>query len=338
MVLSFLFLTLTLATLSSATYNCKNEIVNLQNPNPYYYPATWNEQRPAPVLGANNSCSFTILVPQGHYAKLVMSTEVGDKNSSIRIIDAYNNLYDGSHEMKNPWYFPYNRFLIIVNNGAPAKFAFKVNWAQYPSGVQLSAAISKKPRVVSITKNVFTAQFHAVTGLSLLAFPEDLSYLYALRSTFVFEGDDFNGHYVDSLYNLYLAHKQWITKKNIYIVNVEARGALDQLLVQEAGYTQAIDPYQQMSCNPSSTCYRYLGTGNPASGLVYVGNQTQTLLDISIPWNSTLSVYYGTPTSSNLYKTYDGTSIRSMLPLKFSAEVVQYIVNGGVTTYNFKFS
>ena len=83
----------------------------------------------------------------------------------------------------------------------------------------------------------------------------------------------------------------------IYVVNVQARNVMDQLLVQEAGCksvcvsgclhhhfsdTKGITAYEGLNCSPSSTCRKPLQPGNPKSGLVNIGNQTQTLTAITM--------------------------------------------------------
>ncbi|EGT52985.1 hypothetical protein CAEBREN_01187 [Caenorhabditis brenneri] len=335
----FIFFVLFSAVYSDANKCSSGDLI--QRPNngyPIYWPALWNENEPAPQLAGNQYCSWYIDIPSGYYAQLIIRAKTGDNSSSFQITDSSGLKYNIDHEKEEPWYFPSGSISISIHTNAPATFALKVSWAQYPA-TTIAGGIGTSPLIVNITKDAFGAQYNAVTGLSLLAFPADLKNYYSLRSTLVFEGNDYNGRFVSNLYEMYKTHNQWMSNgAYIYVVNVEASNVLNQLLIQEAGYTKDLNPYHELNCAPSSTCSKSIHGGNSKSGFVYVGNQTQTLLDITIDYNATLSVYHGSQNSAGYYKSYAGSTIRSLLPLPFNGKVVQYIVSSGKSMFTFKLS
>ncbi|EGT32268.1 hypothetical protein CAEBREN_01892 [Caenorhabditis brenneri] len=313
------------------------------NSQPYYWPSTWNENKTGPALGPDQSCSWAFTIPQGSYAKLVMSSKTADNVSSFQIIDMGGNLIDVNHENKEPWYFPYPKFTLIISNVATSTLGFKVTWAKYPTGISYDQGVGSDAAVVNITKNVFTAEFGSVNSVSVLAFPADLKHYTSLRSTLIFEGNDFNGPFVNNLYELYKTHKQYVSSSSmIYVVNVEARNVLDKLVLQDSGYTKPLEPYHQLLCAAGSTCTKKLeGSKTSKSGLIYFGNSNQTLVDITMDKTATLSLYYGGLGSFFLYKTYDGSSIHSQLPLTLEGGgnyPVQYIISSGKSSFTFKLS
>ncbi|EGT52933.1 hypothetical protein CAEBREN_09754 [Caenorhabditis brenneri] len=338
------------------SYVCTSQYLSKIDPNPYYYPSTWMESQPAPMLDNNQTCDIVFQVPPGYYAKVIISSAIQDNASHFGVVDTANkyylfvlffeNPYIGwsldyriNHETQDPWYFSNGQVVIIVNTVSPAAFGLKVTWQQYPSGTPIRSGVGITPLVLNATKDVYSAEFSAVTGLSLTAFPVEPKNYLSLRSTLISEGDSFNGKFVNSLYGLFYSQKQYFSKStSIYIVNVAASGVADHLLLQESAFVRNIKPYEGLNCPPSSTCTKQLSGGKTSSGLVYVGSQTQTILDIFIDWDATLSVYFGSPTDTNLYNTYNGTTIRSLLPLKYYSGVTQYIVSSGNSMMTFKFA
>ncbi|CAL2028834.1 unnamed protein product [Caenorhabditis brenneri] len=96
--------------------------------------------------------------------------------------------------------------------------------------------------------------------------------------------------------------------------------------------------HEWILCPTSSTCRKPLQPGNPKSGLVYIGNQTQTLAAIAMDKTSSLSVYYGGSSNFGFYRTYTGSTIQSLLPLTSAPGITQYIISGGRTSFTFQFS
>uniref|UniRef100_A0A8R1IFS0 CUB_2 domain-containing protein n=1 Tax=Caenorhabditis japonica TaxID=281687 RepID=A0A8R1IFS0_CAEJA len=121
----------TLLAFACAANVCKQgNIVNMPgNSKPYYFPSSWNENHTAPELQKHQSCSWTVTVPQGYYAKLIIDGKTQDTDSSFQTIDAAGNLIQSRHEKKEPYYFPPAKFTIAVTNGAnPATLGFKIVW------------------------------------------------------------------------------------------------------------------------------------------------------------------------------------------------------------------
>ncbi|EGT52948.1 hypothetical protein CAEBREN_24672 [Caenorhabditis brenneri] len=316
-------------------------VVNRQvNNQTYSFPTHWNESHSAPHLAADQSCSWVITVPQGYYVKLIMSGRINDSVGHFQTVDGNGNIVMTQHEIKEPYYFPSPKFTLIVNNEAPATFAFEVIWAPFPTAIAYDAGIGSHAHIVNITQDIFAAEFSCEISCSLLAFPADVKHHYTLRSVLIFSGNDFNGKYLTNLFQVYNTRTQMITPNTvIYIVNLEASGVLDQLLVQSAQYTQDLDPYKELSCDKTGSCSKFLGGGTGKSGLVYVGNQNQTLTSISMDQTATLSVYYGSQAPFFFYQTYNGSSIQSMLPLTFEGGyMTNYIVSSGKSTLTFTFS
>lgn len=341
MYLILLFFIAVLAGGVQANGACQNEnYINRTSTDEYYFPADWNENESPPGQAAGQGCSWNINIPQGYYVKLIINGHLYDNHSNFEIYDYYGNVeFFKNNDGTKPYFLVGPKFLLSIENESAASYGFKVEWLKFPQGIDYNAGIGGVPQVINITKDVLTAEFSAVTGISLLAFPADLNNIDTLRSTLVFEGRDYNGKFVGSLYHLYLKSNQYLSSgQMIYVVNVQARYVMDQLLIQEAGYTKGITAYEGLNCPPSSTCRKPLQPGNPKSGFVYIGNQTQTLTAITMDKTSALSVYYGGITNAGFYKTYTGSTIQSLLPLTFSPGITQYIISGGRTSFTFQFS
>lgn len=59
---------------------------------PVYFPATWREDKAAPALAKDQSCSWMVTIPQGYYAKLTISGKMGDKHSYFQTVDCTGNV------------------------------------------------------------------------------------------------------------------------------------------------------------------------------------------------------------------------------------------------------
>uniref|UniRef100_A0A1I7T103 CUB_2 domain-containing protein n=1 Tax=Caenorhabditis tropicalis TaxID=1561998 RepID=A0A1I7T103_9PELO len=317
------------------TGNVINKPVNNQ---PVYWPATWKENQSAPHLENGQSCSWIVTVPEGFYAKVIISGKVNDTQSFFQSIDSAGNVIKTTHENKEPYYFPSTKFTIIVSNQGPATFAFKIQWAPFPSKIDSSMKVGKNPQLVNITEEIFAAEYSSMTGISLLAFPSDLKKISTLRSSLVFEGKDFNGAYISNLYLLYKSKKQWISAGNsVYIVNLEAREVSDQLLIQESSYTKDIQEYVEFNCKINSTCLYKLESGKKGA-VISTEYTTQTLWAVTLNVNEYLTVYYGSPNEEGRHFTISGATIQSNLPLTFRSSVTQYVVSGETASFTFQVS
>uniref|UniRef100_A0A1I7TUR3 CUB_2 domain-containing protein n=1 Tax=Caenorhabditis tropicalis TaxID=1561998 RepID=A0A1I7TUR3_9PELO len=327
-----IFLLLLALPLAISAGKCRiGTVVNRPFTNqPYSFPTNWNESHSAPHLDADQSCSWVVTIPQGFYVKLVIAGRINDSVGHFQMVDGNGNVVMSQHENKEPYYFPSPKFTLIVNNEAPATFGFKVQWAPFPIINEYEAGIAMLAHIVNITENVFGAEFSA-PGASLMAFPANTSHSHTLRSAMVFQGKDANGTYLTNLFNIYNTHTQYIAPNAlIYIVNVEAQGVKDKLLVQSSQYTNDLNPYHQLFCAPGATCSKTLNGGNSKSGLVYIEDQDQTLNAITMDVTATLSIYYGSQTDFFFLGSYTGATIQSNLPLTFSGGyMTQYIISHG---------
>ncbi|CAO4374395.1 unnamed protein product [Caenorhabditis nigoni] len=316
------------------TGNVLNRPVNGQA---IYWPSTWRTNETAPGLEAGQTCSWTVTIPSGYYAKLVISGKINDNSSYFKTVDTAGNIIKSTHENKEPYYFPPTKFNFIVSNEAAATLGFRITWAKFPSTLTYSAGIGATPELVNITEGVFAADYSAITGLSLLAFPADPKNYHTLRSTLVFEGKNYDGKYISNLYLLYKSRKQWISSGDIiYVVNLEARHRQDQLLVQESGYTKDITQYVEMDCAMNSTCNVSVDGGDKKTAFISVGRKTDVLNYVSINVNSFLTVYYGSQNQHGYHDSISGYDIQSNLPLTFGADIIQYVISSGKASIQYQ--
>ncbi|EGT52983.1 hypothetical protein CAEBREN_20316 [Caenorhabditis brenneri] len=339
--LTFVLLATVFATCLGA-YTCRTgTVVNRPvNNQPYTFPINWDDNQTAPALAAGQDCSWVVTIPQGYYAKLIISGDLTDSVGYIQMVDTNGNVQKTKHENKNPYFFPSPKFTLIVDNQAAATFAFKVVWAPFPVGTSFEALVDLYAKVVDVTKEVFAGKLDCSNSCSMFSFPVDTISFFNLRSVLVFSGLGYNGTYLTSLYQMYKNPMQWIGPPTIlYIVNLQASGADDKLLVQSSAFTSDIKLYEELNCIPSSTCTIPLNNGPGKSGLVYAGNQNQTLTDIFMDKTATLTVYYGSQTHFALYKTYQGSTIQKMLPLTFKGGfMTNYIISAGKSIFTFSLS
>uniref|UniRef100_A0A1I7TUR2 CUB_2 domain-containing protein n=1 Tax=Caenorhabditis tropicalis TaxID=1561998 RepID=A0A1I7TUR2_9PELO len=340
-----IFLLLLALPLAISAGKCRiGTVVNRPFTNqPYSFPTNWNESHSAPHLDADQSCSWVVTIPQGFYVKLVIAGRINDSVGHFQMVDGNGNVVMSQHENKEPYYFPSPKFTLIVNNEAPATLGFKVMWAPYPQTTSVIAGIGGTAHVINITKDVFASEFGSSSGISLLPFPaEQGRNHYTLRSALVFQGFNTNGTYLTNLFNIYNTHQQAIYPSSaaIYVINVEPRGVLDELVVQSAEYTRDLNPYSELLCAPGTTCTRTLkGTSNSKSGLVHVGRGNQTLTAITMDTTATLSIYYGSQWAFFYDSTYNGSTIQSQLPLTFwGSYMTQYIISSGEAKFTFQIS
>ncbi|CAL2046595.1 unnamed protein product [Caenorhabditis brenneri] len=323
------------------THVCKTgNIVNRNSNQTYSFPSNWNEYQSAPHLAPDQSCSWVVTVPMGYYAKLIIDGRINDTMGHFQMIDANGNVVETQHENKEPYYFPSPKFTLIVNNEAPAKFGFKVIWAQYPNLPSVIAGIGGNPHLLNITESVRSSAFGSSSHISLLAFPADPKNTFSLRSVLIFSGIDTNSSYINNLYELHKKQHQWISPGDgCFVINVEARGVLDKLLVQESSYTENLKPYNELNCKANSTCSKKLN-GEPGrkSAFVSIDKQTHTLLDVRMDPNATLTIYYGGITGFGFDQSYDGSTIQSQLPLDFYGGITQYVISSGPSYFTFHLS
>ncbi|EGT33990.1 hypothetical protein CAEBREN_19856 [Caenorhabditis brenneri] len=140
------------------------------------------------------------------------------------------------------------------------------------------------PHVENVTLNAWQTAYGSSSHISLLAFPADPKNTYSLRSVMVFTGIDTTSSYVNNLYELHKKQHQWISQSNgCFVINVEARGVLDKLLVQSTQDLEGIKPYNELNCKPNSICTKKLnGKPGQVSGFVSIDPQTHTLTDIQM--------------------------------------------------------
>ncbi|KAF1754206.1 hypothetical protein GCK72_020766 [Caenorhabditis remanei] len=320
---------------------CKTgNIVNrLVNSRPYYWPATWTENRTAPHLEEDQSCSWTVTVPKGYYAKLIISGKANDKNSSFQMIDAAGNLIQTTHEEMEPYYFPPYKFTLAVSTKAVASFAFKIEWFLLPQ-VQGSVQVSATTRLINATSSTYCESYGGNGGVSLLLFPDNRTHYYSLRSVLVFLGHDLDGNYVSNLYLLHQTHKQWISNVDITIVNLEASGNGDLLLIQEAEKIKDVT-YTELVPMPGFFVTVTIDSRVKKSALIIGYQVNQTLVDVKMDDpSSTVSIYYGSPSPFTLDKTYNQTTFNNVLPLEFDnygMGVIEFFVNAGKAVFTFEY-
>ncbi|EGT52925.1 hypothetical protein CAEBREN_17730 [Caenorhabditis brenneri] len=196
-LLVFLFVTGVSTILAANVCKIGNIVHRSGNSQPYYFPNNWNENQTAPGLGRDQSCSWVFTVPHGYYAKLIISGKTGDNYSHFQTVDAAGNVVQTQHENKEPYYFPFPKFTLIVDNEAPATFGFKVIWAPFPNVQLQQGGVNIKPYRINITNSQQIIEFIAVTGVSVLAFPGDLKNYHALKSALLFDGNDMNAPFVN---------------------------------------------------------------------------------------------------------------------------------------------
>ncbi|CAB05130.1 CUB-like domain-containing protein [Caenorhabditis elegans] len=334
------FLATVAITISAAqnTCNTQSTINRPVNGQPVYWPATWRENQTAPALAEDQSCSWIVTIPEGYYARLIINGKMGDPYSHFLTIDSAGNLITSSHETMQPYFFPPSKFTLSLSNDEVAAFAFKIEWSPFNIPTSYDAGIGMQPHVLNITKDRFAAEFNS-DAVSLLVSPVDPKNYYSLRSTLVFEGQDFNGFYRTNLYLLYRSRQQWISsKQTIYVINLEASNKLDTLLIQDAQYTRDYADYVQLNCGGSTTCIATVDGGNKKSAIasVLVSQNNETLVDIRMDPSATMKVYYGSETAFAFDSTYNGSTINSLLPLTFyGSYVTQYVISNGKATLTF---
>lgn len=307
------------------------------NPQPYAFPHNWDETQPAPELAANQSCNWVVTIPTGYYARVVISGVINGKTGSIKTADCNGLVLINKEENKEPYFFPFPKFNVIVDNVEPSTFAFKIVFLPLPTELDYSVEVGRDPQIINMTKDVYVVQTGEET--SLIAFPADPAHQNTLRSALIFKGENFFGPYLTNLEQIWQNRNQFISENDgLYIVNVEASNVSDQLLLQYSKYTRDINPYRQLVCSPNETpCTKILNGGSGRSGVVYVGNQKQTLTAITIDVTSTLDVYYGGLTNSSHHGTYSGATIQSNLPMTFVGNgITQYIVSNGNAQLSFQ--
>ncbi|EGT32234.1 hypothetical protein CAEBREN_12259 [Caenorhabditis brenneri] len=324
-----------------SAHMCKiGNIVNRNSNQTYSFPSNWNENQSAPHLAPDQSCSWVVTVPMGYYAKLIIDGRINDTMGHFQMIDANGNVVETQHENKEPYYFPSPKFTLIVNNEAPAKFGFKVIWAQYPTLPSIIGGINEMPHIENVTLNAWQSAYGSSSHISLLAFPADQKNTFSLRSVMVFTGIDTTSSYVNNLYELHKNQHQWISQSNgCFVINVEARGVLDKLLIQSTQDLEGIKPYNELNCKPNSTCTKKLnGKPGQVSGFVSIDPQTHTLTDIQMDSDAIFSVYIGAVNSPFIIGSYNGSIIKSQLPLDFSGGVKQYVISSGPSEFTFQLS
>ncbi|KAF1758906.1 hypothetical protein GCK72_015366 [Caenorhabditis remanei] len=338
-----LFLFLSVASVSLAAGNvCKTgNIVNrLVNSQPYYWPATWNETQTAPALEMGQTCSWTVTIPQGYYAKLIINGQTQDSTSIFQTIDAAGNLMRTSQEGMQPYYFPPSKFSVTVSNQAAATFAFRIEWKLLPTNPTLYTQISAIAEVINATNKEYYIVYDSNSGVSLLPFPEDINNYYSLRSTLIFDGGSIQrgGNYVGNLFLIYQSGNQYITSNgfdSVVIVNLEASNNTDRLLIQESIYVKNLH-YVELVPVPNSQYKATLNSQARTSALVSTLYIKQTLIDIQMDDNANITVAYGTPDPMVYDKTYTGLDFKKLLPIMYETPVLTFVLDSGVAVFTFQ--
>ncbi|CAB03526.1 CUB-like domain-containing protein [Caenorhabditis elegans] len=305
---------------------------------PVIWPATWDPRVAAPQLDKGQTCSWTVTIPDGFYAKLVISAKAMDRDTYFQTIDSAGNMAKTAVEKKEPYYFVKPKFTIAVSNNAPTSFGFQINWLPFPTTVSEYSDVTERATVLNATETTFTKSIFDSVGLSLLSFPQDPTNYFSLRSSLVFEGSSFNqGKYVGNLFQMYQTKKQWFSKTgSIIVVNLAASGNSDKLLIQKSIYVQDISQFVELYPEINTSYTETINGGNLKSSLVSVSGANFKLTKVVMNDGATLSVYYGSPTDMTLVKTYTGLEINKAVPLNFQGDVLQFVVSSGQADFTFK--
>ncbi|KAF1758903.1 hypothetical protein GCK72_015363 [Caenorhabditis remanei] len=337
-----LFLFLSVASVSLAAGNvCKtsNVVNRLVNSKPYYWPATWNETQTAPALEMGQTCSWTVTIPQGYYAKLVINGQTQDSTSIFQTIDTAGNLMRTSQEGMQPYYFPPSKFSVTVSNQAAATFAFRIEWKLLPTNPTLYTEISAIAKVINATNKEYYIGCESNSGVSLLPFPENINNYYSLRSTLIFEGGRIQrGNYIGNLFLIYQSGNQYITSSgfdSVVIVNLEASNQTNLLLIQESRYVENLH-YVELVPVLNSQYKATLNSQVKTSALVSTSSIKQTLIDIQMDDNANITVAYGTPDPMVFDKTYTGVEFRKLLPIMYDTPVLTFVLDSGVAVFTFQ--
>ncbi|CAO4374394.1 unnamed protein product [Caenorhabditis nigoni] len=237
---------------------------------------------------------------------------MNDNSSYFKTVDTAGNVIESTHENKEPYYFPSSKFTLIVSNEAAATLGFRITWANFPSTLQYSAVVGATPQLVNITDGVFAADYSAVTGLSLLAFPADPKNYHTLR--------------------IFTCSISLETN----VVNLEARHRQDQLLIQDAQYTKDITQYVEMDCAMNSTCNVSVDGGDKKTAFISVGSKTDVLWWLSVHVDAFFTVYYGSQNQKGYRISLSGYNIPSNLPLTFGGDVIQYVISSGKASMQYQ--
>ncbi|CAB05215.1 CUB-like domain-containing protein [Caenorhabditis elegans] len=327
------------AAVSAAGSGCKiGNVINkpVIDGTPVYWPPSWTETQPAPQLDKEQSCSWIVTIPRGYYAKLIISGKTTDKDSRFQTVDSAGNLIQTTQENMDPYFFPASKFTLAVSNEGSATFAFKVVWFLLPY-VGDDAGIGPSGLVVNVTSKVYAIDYHSTDDLlTLMTFPADTKNYYSLRSALVFAGEGLS-NYITNLYLLYQTKKPWISSDDaITIVNFEAASSNDNLLIQSSKYLTGIGEMVELHPQANSIYNGTVNGGTLMSSLVAVTDLPMQMIDVQMKSDATVTVYYGSPDSSTLNKTYTGAQLKNALPLSFSGDVVQFVVSSGKAVFTFK--
>ncbi|PIC34935.1 hypothetical protein B9Z55_014445 [Caenorhabditis nigoni] len=314
------------------------EINKPANSQPYYWPSTWNENKTAPALQGSQKCTWNVNVPDGYYAKLIVSGKTGDADSEFQFADSAGRVLITKTEGLQPYYFPPSMFIVYLNVINPATFAFKITWMKLPTKVTKASAISSTPQLINATNNAYYIGYSAVTGVSLVPFPQTTKDFYSLRSSLVFDGENLNTNYAASLFMIYQNELQWISNsQHIYVVNVEASTHRDMLLVQEGGYTRDLH-YVELNPVLNSKYTANVDSTEKQTTLLSATYIPQTLTDVQIlDSTAVVAIIKGTPTPNNRGTEYTQAELKKILPMSMSAGVVyQFILSSGKAVFSFK--
>ncbi|CAI2351504.1 unnamed protein product [Caenorhabditis sp. 36 PRJEB53466] len=315
--------------LSSANSTDLCAIGNIIHPtasSSFYYPSTWRENQTAPALDAAKSCSWLVTVPQGHFAKLVVSGQV----SKLQLIDSAGNVDQSSNETMTPYYFTSPKFTIgLSSSNSSATFAFKVVWAPLPTNLE-SNFVNYTALVKEITANASGFSVGSGSRVSLLPVPSNPSNPVSLRSVVVFQGESTNEQYITNLYRIYQSGQQLASiGQALTIVNLEASNSSDVLIVQNFQYTKDIHDYKGFTCSANSTCSVQVNSGMRSSAAVSVNTNTEVLTAVRMDASASLTVYYGSTSDACKVAQFSANKIQSLLPMSFSGNCTQYVVSSG---------
>ncbi|CAO4378377.1 unnamed protein product [Caenorhabditis nigoni] len=331
-----------LSAVSAAGTTCKtgNVVNRLVSGRPYYFPATWNETMPAPELAKEQTCSWTVTIPQGYYARLIIDGTVRDKDSRFQIIDSVGNFIQTTHEEMDPYFFPPTKFTLAVSNEGVATFGFQIQWIAHNNTEMDFAFVGSLDHDLNVTSSVFCEGLGGAEGISLLAFPQNRKHPYSLRSTLVYEAapNQQIGNFINNLYEMYLTKKQWISNvPSIVICNLEVSNNTDFLVVQSSVHTKNLN-YVELVTVPGTKYNATVNSEKKTSALISASYYNQTMTDIQMDATSVISQYYGTPSGFTFDRNYTATEMKSALPMEYpgGAYTVQWVLNSGKAVFTFQ--
>ncbi|CBL43445.1 CUB-like domain-containing protein [Caenorhabditis elegans] len=291
-----------------------------------------------PKLDKGQTCSWTVTVPDGFYAKLVISAKAMDRDTYFQTIDSAGNLAKTGNEKMKPYYFVGPKFTIALSSNAPAAFGFKIIWLPFPNIDIGYSGVTEAAEVLNATGIIYKQSIYSRGGIHLLPFPQDPTNYFSLRSALVFEGGSFPGcNYVGNLYQMYRSKKPYSfsSEGSIVVFNLAASGNSDKLLIQDTEYVQDIAQFVELYPEIKTSYTETINGGKLKSSLVSVSGANFKLTKVKMDDEATMAVYYGSPTVGTIVKNYTALEINKAVPLNFQGEVLQFVVSSGKADFTF---